>query len=149
MLANAAWPALYEVASNQLVYLACVLAGLIIEWLVVRAMLSESIAKPMRATIVANLISVAVGALFVSLLLGFVRNGILDFSTNGVTLELAAAYGSFVVGAACINVLLEGAALRLIFKARFTLKSFGWFWAANLASVLLAIVGTLIPVPVR
>lgn len=135
--ADMIWPSLY-VAQGMRSWLV-ILAGLIIEFLVVKLFTKQSWPKSLLISVVINGISTIVGVALIPItgLLGELimipADLIFDINTFH-TSHWAMAYIMVVV----CNVFVEGIAIKLIFKMNFT-KNYLWLYIANILSVAICI----------
>ena len=139
--ANVVWPTLYIVTGIMSWYI--ILTGLIIEFLFIKYKFRAKFLRAALMAISMNLASAIIGLILIpaSGFITAIAVGLSDAllikipieNINGIVLWTL----SYIVTILC-NVLIEGLALKLVFKKRFR-RNFGWLFIANALSVLLAI----------
>lgn len=139
--ANVIWPAVYVSARLYSVYI--IIAGLTIEFLFIKFAAKQTYAKSALISVVMNAVSTLVGY-FLLPLIGFVVEIILSVVSTATfhPTHWAVAY----LLALAFNVLIEGAAIKLIFKMPFKENRL-WLMVANAISVIICIVSMAIVSP--
>lgn len=144
--ANMVWPALY--LEVHLFSWWAISAGLLIEYVFVRKLLCADTKQAMLATVVANVVSAALGIVLIPLagiawevIAGLLLYNLLNMgSFNPITW-----FATFMLACA-VNVAVEGLVYKKAFKLGFFYKSklFFLFMAANAASVGVAMVSLIV-----
>lgn len=139
--ANVIWPAVYVSARLYSAYI--IIAGLIIEFLFIKFAARQTFAKSALISLVMNAVSAIIGC-FALPIIGFVVEIILSVISTATfhPVHWAVAY---MLGLA-FNVLIEGLAIKLIFKMPFKENRL-WLTIANAISVIICIVSMAIVLP--
>jgi hypothetical protein len=139
--ANVIWPAVYVSARLYSAYI--IIAGLVIEFLFIKFAAKQTFAKSTLISLVMNAVSAIIGC-FALPIIGFVVEIILSVISTSTfhPTHWAVAY---ILGLA-FNVLIEGAAIKLIFKMPFKENRL-WLTVANAISVIICIVSMAIVSP--
>lgn len=146
VMANGIWPAL--LLAVGLLSWGPILIGLLLEYLVVRAITGFDALKSLKADLVMNLVSALAGSLLISLFgllgevgpLGGIGARSIAFLIKTLTLVLTGAL---------INAVLEVHVLRRIYHAQISRVGFWWLYLANLATTAVACVYVILQVTIR
>ena len=131
--ANMVWPSLYIAEGMRSWYV--ILIGLLIEMIFVKFFLKESYLKSVLIAFIMNLSSTVLGVVVIPLS-GFIGEVLMiPFGTG--TFHPTHWLMSYVF-AILSNVLIEGLAIKIIFKKEFK-KMFWWLCVANAISVIICI----------
>lgn len=131
--ANIVWPSLYIAAGLRSWYV--VLMGLVIEIVFVKCFLKETYTKSVLIAFIMNLVSTVIGAVAIPVS-GFLGELIMIPFGKG-TFHLTHWIMSYIL-AILSNVLVEGIAIKIIFKKEFK-KIFLWLCIANAISIVICI----------
>lgn len=139
--ANIIWPAVYVAARLYSLYI--IIAGLVIEFLFIKFAAKQTFAKSALISLVMNAISAIIGC-FALPIIGFVVEIVLSVISTATfhPTHWAVAY---ILGLA-FNVLIEGAAIKLLFKMPFK-KNRIWLIVANAISVIICVISMAIVLP--
>ena len=135
--ADMVWPSLY-VAQGMRSWVV-ILAGLVIEFLVVKLFTKQSWLKSLLISVVINGISTLVGIALipVSGILGEFIMMPIDLIFDFYTFHASHWIMAYIMAVIC-NVFVEGLAIKFIFKMEFT-KNYRWLCIANILSVAICI----------
>ena len=136
--ANMIWPSIYIVQQYYVWYV--ILAGLFIEILAARIFLKTDWWRSTYIMFTANAISALIGFILIPVSGIFVE--ILLHPFGGGTFHLSHWIIDYIV-AALANTLVEGMALKLIFKYPFK-PLFWWLFVANLLSIIICVIGAVV-----
>ncbi len=135
--ANMIWPSLYITANYYTWYV--ILIGLIIEFLAIKQFLKVNWRRAALMDVSMNFISALLGLVLIPIS-GLIVE-VLAHPFGGGTFDLSHWILDFLAAVLC-NVVIEGAALKYIFKYPLS-KTFWWLLGANTLSVIVCV---LIPV---
>ncbi len=129
--ANMIWPSIIIVQQYYTWYVIAI--GLIIEFFAVRIFLKSSWGKSALIAVTINAISALIGLLFIPASGIFVE--IITLPFGGGTFQLTHWILDYIAAVLC-NVVIEGLALKWIFKYPFK-QNFLWLLSANAISVII------------
>lgn len=131
--ANMIWPSVYIVGQYYTWYV--IIIGLLIEFLAIKCFLKCSWKKSALIAVTINVISAIIGFLLIPI--SGIAVEFLTLPFGGGTFQLSHWILDYIAAALC-NVIIEGLALRLIFKYSFR-QNFWWLLVANAISVIICV----------
>ncbi|MDI4647888.1 hypothetical protein [Cohnella hashimotonis] len=136
--ANFVWPAMYM--TSYVYSWKIILASILLEMIAIRWMTKFPILKSMVVSVVINAVSAVIGAFLLpfsgivwELIYGPIREWIFDYGTFHWSTWITTLFI-----AACMNVVLEGLAMRIIFKFRSSIVHILLLFLVNTITILFA-----------
>lgn len=136
--ANMVWPSLYIIDQYYSWYI--ILIGLIVEFFAIKLFLKVSWGKSALIAVTMNLISALIGLILIPVSGVIVE--ILTLPFGGGTFQLSHWILDYIAAVLC-NVVIEGLAVKWIFKYPFK-ETFWWLLGANAISVIICAIIPLI-----